>query len=242
MFAARSDCAQRVARVRCQQGFAVSKTRTSRLVWAGVLLLGCAGTTLLADDWPSPQVREVFSAARNYFVRVTPGTSWGDVFGFAGAPRGPYARAEFYQRRDDGAYAPVVNVALANPVAPVDFFVTDRGFLAALDNWHNRGYGKVFALYSPSGALIQSYDLADLFSKEEIERFEHSASSILWHQGPSYLQADQRSLYVSVDEKGGGLSFNTETGAYRYCEWQGQSFTCRRSNTNRTWRPFNSNG
>jgi hypothetical protein len=30
-----------------------------------------------ADDWPAPQVWEVFSHSRNYFVRVSPGTSWG---------------------------------------------------------------------------------------------------------------------------------------------------------------------
>jgi hypothetical protein len=219
----------------------VSEAHTSRLAWIVVLLLGCASTWLLADDWPAPQIREVFSVARNHFVRVTPGQSWGDVIGFTGSPKGSYAKAEFYQRRDDGAYMPRATVMLANPVAPVDFFVTDRGYLATLDNWHNRGYGKVFALYSPGGALIQSYELADLFSKEEIERFEHSVSSIAWHKGPAYLQADQKSLYVTVDEKGSGLSFNTETGAYQYCEWHDQAFVCRRSNANRTWRPFNSN-
>lgn len=217
------------------------KGRASRLSWIAVLLLSCASAPLLADEWPAPQIREVFSAARNHFVRVTPGESWGDVVGFAGSPKGPHAKAEFYQRRADGAYAPVAVVPLVNPVAPVDFFVTDRGHLVTLDNWHNRGYGKAFVLYSPSGALIWSYDLADLFSKEEIEQFEHSVSSIMWHTGPAYLQADQKSLYITVDEKGGGISFNTETGAFQYCEWHGQAFACRRSNTNRTWRPFNSN-
>ncbi len=217
------------------------KSRTSRLASIAALLLGCGETILFADDWPSPQIRETFSATRSHFVRVTPGESWGDTFGFAGSPAGPYSQAEFYQRREDGAYAPVASVRLVNPVAPVDFFVTDRGSLATLDNWHNRGYGKVFALYSAVGALIQSYELADLFSKEELERFEHSVSSIMWHTGPSYLQADQGSLFVTVDDKGGSMSFNTETGAYQYCEWRGQAFLCRRSNANRTWRPFSAN-
>jgi len=213
----------------------------SRMAWIVLLLLGCGATSSLADDWPAPQVREVFSAARNHFVRVTPGESWGDAFGFAGAPKGPYARADFYQRRDDGSYARRASITLVQPVAPVEFFVTDGGFLVTLDNWHNLGYGQVYALYSPIGMLIRTYELADLFSKEEIERFEHSTSSTMWHKGPSYLQADQQSLYVTVDEKGGGISFDTKTGAYRYCEWQGPAFACRSSNTDRTWRPFNPN-
>jgi len=69
-------------------------------------------------------------------------------------------------------------VTLLNPVAPVEFFVSDQGYLITLDNWHNMGYGKVLALYGPDGAPIKSYELKDLFSEEEISRFEHSVSSI----------------------------------------------------------------
>jgi hypothetical protein len=36
----------------------------------------------------------------------------------------------------------------------VDFLVTDRGYLATLDNWHNMGYGKIAAFYSLKGDLI----------------------------------------------------------------------------------------
>ena len=90
-----------------------------------------------ADDWPSPQVREVFSANRDHFVRVTPGESWGDTYGFKGAKKGPYASAEFFRRAADGSYKPTAKVTLPNPVAPVEIFVPDAGGLAALDNWHN---------------------------------------------------------------------------------------------------------
>jgi len=207
------------------------------------VVLAGAGALLLADEWPLPQVREVFSASRNHFVRVTPGDSWGDTFGFSGSPKGRYAKAEFYQRRDDGAYAPAGTITLLNPVAPVEYFVSDRGYLLTLDNWHNVGYGKVFALYSQGGGLVQSYELADLFSKEEIEAFDHSASSITWHKGATYLQADQKTLFVAIDDKGGDVSFDAETGAYRYCEWHGSAtnFACRRTSANPVWRPFNSN-
>jgi len=217
----------------------MGKAPTFTLAWITVFLMSCAGVFVLADDWPAPQIREVFSAGRSHFVRVTPGQSWGDVFGFAGSPKGSYAKAESFQRREDGTYVPATAITLVNPIAPVEYFVTESGHLVTLDNWHNRGYGKVFALYSSAGVLIQSYELAELFSREEIEGFEHSESSILWRKGPSYLQRGQESLYVSIDGRGGSVSFNTVTGEYEYCEWRGQEFACRRSNSNRSWQPFN---
>ena len=68
------------------------------LVIAGfILMLHCA--TAGADEWTAPVVREVFSESREWFVRVVPGKSIGDTFGSAGAPKGPYARAEFYRRQ-----------------------------------------------------------------------------------------------------------------------------------------------
>jgi len=51
-----------------------------------------------ADSWAGPVTKEVFSASREYFVRVVPGKSVGDTFGFAGEKKGPYARAEFFRR------------------------------------------------------------------------------------------------------------------------------------------------
>src|SRR5579872_5931999 len=79
------------------------------------------------DEWQTAQVREVFSSSRNYFVRVTPGDSWGDTVGFQGAKKGPYAKAEFYKLETDKSYKPVAEITLLNPVAPVEFFVSDNG-------------------------------------------------------------------------------------------------------------------
>jgi hypothetical protein len=209
----------------------------------GRLLMGTAiflalSAILSADEWPLPLIREVFSEARGHFVRVTPGNSWGDTMGFAGSPKGEFTKAEFYHRRQDGAYVPGASVTTVNPVAPVEFYVSDAGYLATMDNWHNMGYGKVFALYAPDGALVKSYELSDLFSKEEIERFDHSASSIWWHRGATYIQKGQKMLYVMIDEKGGGMSFDLETGAYQYCEWHPMEFLCRTSSGDRKWEPY----
>ena len=53
----------------------------------GVLFALAAPLMARADDWAAPRTREVFSASREWFVRVTPG--------------GKRATAEFYRRAAD---------------------------------------------------------------------------------------------------------------------------------------------
>jgi hypothetical protein len=196
-----------------------------------VLAAGAA----LADSWPAPAVKEVFSKSRETFVRVTPGKSVGDTVGFAGASKGVYAMAEFYRRRPDRSYALTNERVLVNPVAPIEFFVTDRGYLATLDNWHNMGYGKVVAFYAPEGELIRAYEISDLFSKGEIDAFAHSVSSIWWRKEMAYIRQDERSLYVSLDDKGGAAIFETETGAWQICQQRDGKHLCRSTNADRKW-------
>ena len=216
--------------------------RASPLGWMGIVLLAFVCATMHADDWPGPQTREVFSQGRDHFVRVIPGESWGDANAFAGAPKGPYAKAMFYHRQGDGSYSLGATVTLLNPVAPVEFFVSDHGYLMTLDNWHNAGYGIVLALYGPDGAPIKSYELKDLFSKEEIELFEHSVSSIWWHKGPAYVDENQKALFISLDDKGTDLLMDARFGTYRSCRWQDlvrvKDFACRSSNIGRQWQPY----
>ena len=200
------------------------------------LVLGLA-VPAQADSWAAPQVREIFSADRDHFVRMTPGTSIGDTFGFAGAPRGGFATAEWYRRQPDGSYRPMQKVALANPVAPVDAFVANGGQVVTVDNWHNRGYGKVLAVYDADGKLVQSYELTDLFSKAEIDSHVHSVSSIAWHSGPVYLNKDQRTLYMMI-KSGRDLVLGLETGDYAYCEPHPKEYLCRTSNSDRRWLPY----
>jgi hypothetical protein len=72
-----------------------------RMPFKGFLLgtlLSVTTMAVRADDWAAPQTKEVFSASRKYFVRVIPGESLGDTFGFAGEKKGKYAAAEFYRR------------------------------------------------------------------------------------------------------------------------------------------------
>src|SRR5882724_8397091 len=103
-----------------------------------LLILALALATLAqADEWPAPVIREVFCHSRAWFVRVLPGKSFGDTVGFSGAGKGPYATAEFYRLEMDRSYRLAATASLLNPMAPIEFFVTDRGVLITLDNWHN---------------------------------------------------------------------------------------------------------
>ena len=191
-----------------------------------------------ADDWPAAQTKEVFSESREWFVRVVPGKSVGDTIGFEGSPKGEYAKAEFYKRQGDRSYRLKEEITLLNPVAPVLFLVTDRGYLVTLDNWHNMGYGWVVASYSPRGQRVVSYSLRDFFTDGEIQSFQRSVSSIWWRKDTAYVREGQQSVYVTVDDKGSELIFEPETGAWQYCEWKGNSQFCRTANGGRTWKPY----
>jgi hypothetical protein len=217
-----------------------SRTKQFCCLGAALILSTCGLVT--ADEWPSPQTREVFSNNREHFVRAIPGHSWGDAIGFAGSSKGEYAKAMFYHLRGDGSYELGATVTLLNPVAPVEFFVTDQGYLVTLDNWHNLGYGKVLVLYGPDGAPVKSYELKDLFSEEEINHFDRSVSSIWWHKGPAYVNIDQKEIFISLDDKGTDLVLDARFGTFRSCKWNDlihvKDFVCRTSNIGRQWLSF----
>ena len=191
-----------------------------------------------ADDWPAPVIREVFSQSRTYFVRVVPGKSFGDTFGFSGAAKGPFATAEFYRLEKDRSYRLAATAPLLNPVAPVDFFVIDTGYLITLDNWHNTGYGKVVVFYTPLGKAIRAYELSDLFTKSEIEGFGHSVSSIQWRKfSGAHIRPGGDTFNITINDTGGGFIFELN-GAYQYCETRAGNFLCRVTNQARTWQAF----
>ena len=109
-----------------------------------------------------------------------PGQEFRRHLGISRRAKRPFATAEFYKLEKDRSYRLAATAALVIPVAPIDFFVTDKGFLVTLDNWHNMGYGKVVAFYSSWGNLLRAYALSDLFKPAEIEAMRHSVSSIWW--------------------------------------------------------------
>lgn len=183
----------------------------------GISLSLSVKTVTLADDWPGPQVMTVFSSSGEYFVRVTPGESIGDTFGFEGGKKGHYAKAEFYSQQRDRSYKLAWESELLNPVAPVEVFLSNNGYLITLDNWHNIGYGKVIVFYTPQGATIRSYDLTNLFSESQVKGLRHSVSSRYWRDKPSHFvdPKTQDRLYVP-DTLEGYFVFNVATGQYEY--------------------------
>jgi hypothetical protein len=191
-----------------------------------------------ADSWPNPQVKEAFSASRDWFVRVTPGSNVGETVGFAGAPKGKQAAAEFYLRAPDRSYRLSKEITLENPVAPVLFLVTDRGYLVTLDNWHNMGYGKSVASYAPDGRTVMALELKDIFPAADIETSRTSVSSIWWRTETIYVRDGQQSVYVGLDNKGSELILEPETGQWQHCRWRGEKHQCRHSTAPGVWGAF----
>src|SRR3989441_3601695 len=153
-----------------------SLTPVRRRPAALVVTLALGATAVFADDWPGPRTVSVFSEDGGRFVRLVPGTSVGETVGFAGAPKGAPARGEFYVRQGDRSYRLVADVALANPVAPVQALVSNTGHLITFDNWHNAGYGAVVAIYDPSGRLVRTWPLEDLYHAKRTARTPRSGS------------------------------------------------------------------
>ena len=182
-------------------------------LWAGLSSL------VIADDWVTPQIREVFSPDRQYFARITPGESWGETWGFKGAKIGRHAQAAFFREQPDKGYRLERTVDMPNPVAPVEVYVSNKGDMVTLDNWHNEGYGAVLVLYHWDEKIVKKYRLVDLFSKKDIDSFPISESSIWWHKGPTYIQHDQEDFYMGYHESPNysELILKLSSGAVRLC-------------------------
>lgn len=177
----------------------------------------------VADSWVAAQPISAVSENAEWLVRVEPGESMGDVYGFAGSPKGEYAEATLF-KYDSGleSYAEVIKYRTRNPVAPVDILLSNSGWLVALDNWHNFGIGIAVASYDSEGALIRELSLADIFSDEELNRLDRTVSSIWWRCGPAML--DPMETYFGIwDTLGRTVSINYVDGTIRVT---GQSDVC----------------
>jgi hypothetical protein len=182
-----------------------------------ILLLALLPRLVIADDWPGPQVTNVFSPDGAHFVRITPGSSLGDTQGFEGAGKGAYARGAFYEQRPDGSFRIVADVELLNPIAPVDALVTDRGELITFDNWHNMGFGAVVAMYDPKGRLLASFTLEDLYGEEKLARIPTSISSRWWRCDPlGFVDPSQQTKVYVHEQLGGSFVFSFPSHSFEY--------------------------
>ena len=179
----------------------------------GVLSLLLFATLLLGDSWMLPRLVTVWSPSSNYVAQVTTGS--GGYFG-------DYERAITNRERNASAIvsrcpAPsITNVVwsgkLINPVAPVEVYVSDGGYLVTMDNWHEVGYGAVVAIYNPTGRLLRHWSLQELFKPEELLRLTHSVSSIWWHSAKAYFVGGTETNALVVPAVGKEFVFGLTDG------------------------------
>ena len=159
-----------------------------------------------ADSWASAQPIAAVSDDTKWLVRVVPGESVGDVFGFAGAPTGPYAEATLFRYDEDlESYSEIRKYRTRNPVSPVEIHVTNEGWLIALDNWHNFGIGIVLAAYDTNGDVVRTFTLSDILSSDNVEKLDRSVSSIWWRCGTAIIDPVEKRVGV-WDSLGRALS------------------------------------
>jgi hypothetical protein len=186
----------------------------------GVLLalaIIIAAMVARADQWISPAETGAISLDGRVVVRVIPGDSWGETIGFEGAPKGKHARAQVYRLSEDGtAFAREREQELLNPVMPVVFAVANEGGLVTLDNWHNVGYGPVLVVYAPSGAVVKSYALKDLYSEEQMRQFPISVSSIWWRCEAETPAIEPNGAFAFIDRLGQRVAVDLATGAVTF--------------------------
>jgi hypothetical protein len=183
----------------------------------GALFLALATTSPVADDWPAARVKNVFSDDGSRFVRITPGNNLEATVGFKGASTGRNSRGEFYVRQRDRSYKLIADVALPNPIAPVEALMNNDGLLITFDNWHNVGYGKVVVIYDATGAVVRAYDLDQLYPREKLGRVPTSVSSRWWRCAQLGYVDSQEQRHVHVPEfSGGSFVFDLQTGRFTY--------------------------
>ena len=168
-----------------------------------------------ADSWAPAEPLGSISPDGDIIVRITPGDSLGDTWGFAGAKTGEYATATYYKFRKNGGYSKFQEIKLRNPIAPLFAAVSNDGTLVTLDNWHNMGIGNALTLYKPDGSHQQSFPLEHFYSKEQISKFDSSVSSLWWRCGIPQLHPRTSELHID-DQLGGTLAVNIHDGSYRY--------------------------
>ena len=175
-------------------------------VTAALLISGVS-----ADQWALPKKAKYYSANKKYYLEVTPKKLENQLKYFedkvnkkenAGALSGVKdnrAKAAFYVRHSDGAYARKSEFPLVNKVSPVSALVSNDGnYVVTFDNWHSAGYGDdVVVLYRSNGAVLKKFGLEDLLTEGDIQTLPRSVSSIWWG-GEHYIDDSSGLLVLKI--------------------------------------------
>lgn len=184
-----------------------------KLTAVGILFFALAAVAH-ADSWIKAQPTGVVSSDGRLVVRIIPGSSMGEVYGFAGEPKSEHAVAMYYRLEDDDKFVFFKRISLMNPIAPVFSAVANSGELVTLDNWHNFGIGKVITIYTTQGTVLRSFGLADIYLPKEIETLSSSVSSIMWRcNTPPVLREGSEPTLMFLDRLGNVIKLNIRLGS-----------------------------
>ncbi len=184
----------------------VANTRQS-MKYALVLVLSLFHTQATADSWPPAKVAGLASPTGQIVARIVPGSK------VDGARNSKTATATFYRLDSTANYRIVKEFSLLNPIAPVFAVIADSGELVTLDDWHNMGVGNAVAVvYSPSGKLLRSYRLADIYTEVEIEKLDRSVSSIWWRCPSQPVFEARTGVLEFMDAFGAKVGISIKTG------------------------------
>ncbi len=107
--------------------------------------------------------------------------------------------------------------ALLNPIAPVDLLLSNAGYLITFDNWHNLGYGKAVAIYGPSGKPLASWQLEQLYTRDQLDAIKKSVSSRWWRCSPfHFVDLDEQTKVYVRESLGGYFVFQLPAGKFTY--------------------------
>ncbi|WP_440222268.1 hypothetical protein ACQQ2N_14380 [Dokdonella sp. MW10] len=162
----------------------------------------------LADEWTSARTVIVNSPDGQWRGIVIPSSSGeastpsrhaiGHVQGDDRSTRRPDRAYARMQRREEGRWMDMWEGALANPHAPVEALVSDKGFLITLDEWLERGYGEnVVVTYDEFGRIRCHWELDDLLPTLYVEHLPTSVSSRRW-RGTASIDPTTRRVRVPI--------------------------------------------
>ncbi len=179
-----------------------------------IFLIFTLSRVVFADSWPEARSLSAIDGSGRFVVKVYPGDSIGDTYGFSGAPKGKYASIEVYRLKKNSKSFILVNEYQSNnPISPVFVFVSNKGFVTTIDNWHNIGIKKMLSVYDNKGQLKVSYSLNDIFENKELKEIGKTTSSVWWRCGDPFLDMRQNRIIVK-DFMDGEISIDPNSGKF----------------------------
>ncbi len=151
-----------------QKSKAAFRWGRNRLAFVVVAAGIFAASESRADQWGSPVARAVRSPNGAWIASLTPG--WGDGMKsrVIVRPKRAHAAAKGWDREP------------LNPVAPVDFFVSNSGALVTLGEWHNEGSRNAVVLYNEIGNVITAHTLESFLTEADLKKTRQTVSSRWW--------------------------------------------------------------